>query len=79
MQNGDVYVIGVGGYTGTKISDSKTIQQTISDLSGRVDKQKIVDYYNESGLSGYTPSQWAGISLNQIGEMLSVLFTAICE
>jgi hypothetical protein len=52
MQNGDLYVISVGGYDGINLAGN-TLQQTISDLSGRVDKQKIVDYYNSNNLSGY--------------------------
>ncbi len=32
MQNGDVYIIGIGGYDGTNIDSAKTLQQVIAEL-----------------------------------------------
>lgn len=33
MQNGDVYVIGIGGYDGTNPNTAKTLQQVLAELS----------------------------------------------
>lgn len=32
MQNGDVYIIGIGGFDGTNYEDAKTLQEVISEL-----------------------------------------------
>lgn len=34
MQNGDVYIIGIGGYDGTNIDTAKTLQQVLTELMG---------------------------------------------
>lgn len=36
MQNGDIYVFGLGGYDGTNIDTAKTLQQVIADITSQL-------------------------------------------
>lgn len=41
MENGDIYIYGIGGYNGKNISEAKTIQEVLKDII-KVNKESII-------------------------------------
>lgn len=43
MQNGDVYIIGIGGYNGANFADAKSVQEVMSEYDEYLEMFKVVD------------------------------------